>query len=157
VVGACGGAALATGVWSQGLLQLVRQQLRGTITAQNPPTTLRDPDAPGELPQAATITDLVMPQRTFQDFSTALEQVHDQVHVWVGGAMGQVPTAGYDPIFYSHHAMIDRLWYLWQLSPNGTPPPEQLLDVILMPFPMTVRQTLDISILGYDYAVGVIA
>ena len=26
--------------------------------------------------------------------------------------------------------------------------------MVLMPFPMTVRQTLDISMLGYDYAVA---
>ena len=123
VVGASG-ATLATGVWSDWLLREVRRQLRGTITAANPPTTLRDPDAPDELPQAATIDELVMPQRTFLDFSTTLEQVHGQVHVWVGGAMSSVPTAGYDPMFCSHHAMIDRLWYLWQLSPNGAPPPE---------------------------------
>jgi tyrosinase len=52
--------------------------------------------------------------------------------------------------------MIDRLWYLWQLSPLGRNPPASLLDRALPPFPMTVRQTLDISILGYEYAAQVI-
>jgi hypothetical protein len=38
---------------------------------------------------------------------------HASVHVSIGGWMGSVPTAGQDPIFYLHHANIDRLWNLW--------------------------------------------
>ena len=49
--------------------------------------------------------------------------------------------------------MIDRLRYLWQLTHPGSLPPAQTLDLALAPFPMTVRQTLDISLLGYEYAV----
>ena len=67
--------------------------------------------------------------------------------------MSQVPTAAYDPIFWSHHAMIDRLWYIWQSSSHGQAPPTHLWDVVLAPFPMTVRDTFDISEMGYDYAV----
>ena len=48
--------------------------------------------------------------------------------------------------------MIDRLWYLWRLAHPGSTP-AQTLDMALAPFPMTVRQTLDISLLGYEYAV----
>lgn len=155
-IGAAGGRGYATGVWSQGLLDLVRQRLPGTVTATGLPRTLRDPDPPDDLPRASSIANFVMPQTTFTGFSTALEQSHNQVHGWVGGAMSQVPTAAYDPIFWSHHAMIDRIWYLWQISPNGAQPPASLMDVILTPFPMTVRQTLDVSNLGYDYAVGVV-
>jgi len=44
----------------------------------------------------------------------ALEgQPHDQVHDMVGGVMGDPVTAGYDPIFWLHHANIDRLWEVW--------------------------------------------
>jgi tyrosinase len=67
--------------------------------------------------------------------------------------MSAVPIAAYDPIFWAHHAMIDRLWYLWQISPRGVNPPSSLLDRPLPPFPMTVRDTLDIGRLGYGYAV----
>ncbi|MCH8619011.1 tyrosinase family protein [Undibacterium sp. TS12] len=38
---------------------------------------------------------------------------HDLVHVDIGGAMGNPQTAGLDPIFYLHHANIDRLWQVW--------------------------------------------
>ena len=69
--------------------------------------------------------------------------------------MAVVPTSAYDPIFWSHHAMIDRLWYIWQNGPRGVDPPPDLLDTVLMPFPMTVRQVLDITRLDYDYAVTI--
>ncbi len=36
-----------------------------------------------------------------------------------GGLMAQVPTAGFDPIFWLHHSNIDRLWEKWTRSPNG--------------------------------------
>jgi tyrosinase len=38
---------------------------------------------------------------------------HDQVHVDVGGWMSQVNRAARDPIFWLHHANIDRLWESW--------------------------------------------
>ena len=53
----------------------------------------------------------VMEENTYNDFWNKLEDVHDAVHGWVGGAMSAVSTAAYDPAFWSHHAMIDRLWY----------------------------------------------
>lgn len=38
---------------------------------------------------------------------------HNVIHNGVGGAMGDTRTAGLDPIFYLHHANIDRLWAIW--------------------------------------------
>lgn len=44
-----------------------------------------------------------------------LEQTpHNDVHVAIGGLMGDPDTAAGDPIFWLHHANIDRLWWLWQ-------------------------------------------
>lgn len=44
----------------------------------------------------------------------ALERLpHDMVHVDIGGAMGNPQTAALDPIFWLHHANIDRLWQVW--------------------------------------------
>ena len=157
-IGSCiGGEALSTGVWSAPLVNAVRAQVPGAITDAGPPRTVRDPDAPDELPRAATVDDIVLQQNTFGTFTTSLEQVHDDVHVWVGGSMGLVPTSAYDPIFWSHHAMIDRIWYLWQLSALGMDPPPDMMSTVLVPFPMTVAQTIDIERLGYDYAVELIA
>jgi tyrosinase len=54
-------------------------------------------------------------------------QPHDMVHVFVGGRnplqpaltglMASPPTAALDPIFYLHHANIDRLWEVWVREP----------------------------------------
>ncbi len=133
----------------------VRAAAPGTMTPGTPPRTRRDPDVPDELPRKATI-DSVLAAPTFEDFSTRLENVHNSVHGWVGGTMTLVPVAAYDPIFWAHHAAIDRVWYLWQMSPFGVDPPAAMMDTVLDPFPMTVRQTLNINNLGYDYAVEVI-
>ena len=38
---------------------------------------------------------------------------HNNVHVNVGGLMGSIQTAAEDPIFFLHHANVDRLWDLW--------------------------------------------
>lgn len=36
-----------------------------------------------------------------------------------GGLMRNVPSAGFDPIFYMHHSNVDRIWQQWSNSPNG--------------------------------------
>lgn len=44
----------------------------------------------------------------------ALESLaHDLVHDQIGGYMGSPGTAGRDPIFWLHHANVDRLWGEW--------------------------------------------
>jgi hypothetical protein len=49
-----------------------------------------------------------------------LEQTpHDTVHATIGGDMGAVETAALDPIFWLHHANIDRLWDRWIALGNG--------------------------------------
>lgn len=44
---------------------------------------------------------------------------HDNVHVYMGGAMGNPSTAAADPVFYVHHSNIDRLWNLWLAQGGG--------------------------------------
>jgi tyrosinase len=108
------------------------------------------PDAP-PLPDAATV-DGILALGDFIDFQTQLEDIHNGVHVWVGGTMSDIATAAYDPVFWAHHTMIDRVWRLWQLSHPQGGPPATLLAQALPPFAMTVAQTLDVTVLGYDYA-----
>lgn len=118
--------------------------------------TTRAPGAPGSLPSPATV-ETILDNRDFVTFQTQLESIHDGVHVWVGGTMESIATAAYDPIFWAHHCMIDRLWYLWQLRHPGAGVPARLLDRALAPFPMTVRETIDVTGLGYDYAASTAA
>lgn len=35
------------------------------------------------------------------------------------GLMGWVPTAAFDPVFWTHHSNIDRIWQQWTNSDNG--------------------------------------
>ena len=136
-------------------LDMVRTNLPGAITEGTDPVTVRDPDIPDELPRTQTVA-RALGANTFAGFTTILEGIHNGVHGSVGGAMSAVPISAYDPVFWAHHSMIDRLWYLWQISPLGADPPNNLLDRALAPWPMTVRDTLDISKLGYDYAAQVV-
>ncbi|UYQ65943.1 tyrosinase MelC2 [Streptomyces peucetius] len=39
--------------------------------------------------------------------------LHNRVHVWVGGQMATGVSPN-DPVFWLHHAFIDRLWTQWQ-------------------------------------------
>lgn len=136
----------------QDQLDLVREHLPGALTEEDPPRTRREPGPPDELPRAATVRS-ILEAPTFEDFSTRIENVHNDVHGWAGGSMTAIPVAAFDPIFWSHHAMLDRLWYIWQMRHPGALPASDLLDVALPPFPLTVRQTMDASALGYGYSV----
>jgi tyrosinase len=41
-------------------------------------------------------------------FATQLQSLHDSVHVYVGGNMGGISTAPSDPIYWMHHAFVDK-------------------------------------------------
>ena len=107
--------------------------------------------------------DSVLNLQSFSDFTRQAEDLHDQVHGATGGRspdgqhagdMGMVPAAAFDPIFWSHHCMIDRLWYLWQLKWGIDNIPPDYLDLPLSPFNLRVRDVMDIHALGYEYASG---
>ena len=113
--------------------------------------TNRSPDDPANLPTQDDVTGL-MSLGNYVDFSNQLQDIHDNVHGWVGGDMGVVAVSSFDPIFWSHHCMIDRVWYLWQLQNGVDNIPQDYLDKPLAPFAMTVQDVLDINSLGYEYA-----
>jgi tyrosinase len=131
---------------------LFSQPVQRSARVDGKPTkTVRDPGDPRELP-TRTDVERVLAETDFFTFSLKLEDIHNGVHGWVGGTMGQIPWAAYDPVFWAHHAMIDRIWRLWQLRHGAAGPPQSMWDVALPPFPMTVRQTINTDRLGYDYA-----
>lgn len=142
--------------WPVELIRQVRRhpRLRRAITRTGEPRTLRRTRAPQDLPTRNTIDNIIQTQRTYGRYNDAIEQVHGDVHVWVGGSMGEVPAAAFDPIFWSHHAMIDKLWSDWQKSPLGENPESALLNRPLAPFPMTVNDTLDLDGLNIEYVIS---
>ncbi len=46
------------------------------------------------------------------DPSRNINSIHAKPHSWVGGIMGQGGSPG-DPVFYLHHAMVDKIWQEW--------------------------------------------
>jgi len=71
----------------------------------------------------------IRPPAQFAGAIGALEQTpHNQIHTQVGsksapkctgGWMSAVPCAANDPIFYLHHANVDRLWDVWLARGGG--------------------------------------
>ena len=51
---------------------------------------------------------------TFEEFSNQISAPHNELHVSVNCDMLYVETAGYDPVFYLHHAYVDRQFAFWQ-------------------------------------------
>ena len=94
--------------------------------------------------------------------------LHNPVHRWIGGNMGDA-TSPNDPVFFLHHCNIDRLWEKWRLQhPTSAPylpasgtPGYDLASTLVFnqankPAPWAgtwkVQATLDTTGLGYIYA-----
>lgn len=59
-----------------------------------------------------------------QGFCRAIDSgVHGSIHVLTGTSkdMGSVPYAGQDPLFFVHHANIDRMWASWNKNGGKNP------------------------------------
>lgn len=100
---------------------------------------------------------------------------HNLVHAWVGGLLGVTPrgpkvgtmllsTSPNDPVFFLHHANIDRLWAEWQQAhgidsyePASCPPlrigctKNLETDPMHPPFEATPEDVADVHALGYRY------
>lgn len=119
------------------------------------PTTQREPGNPAELPGQEVVEE-VLAISDYYAFELALErQLHNNVHGWVGGDMGVIATSAYDPIFWAHHTMVDRLWSLWQSKHASPGPPPDTYARPLGFGKLTVGDVLDTKRLGYDYAASV--
>ncbi|MFN0125291.1 MAG: tyrosinase family protein [Verrucomicrobiales bacterium] len=90
-----------------------------------------------------------MSSTTFEAFQTTLEGgPHNSGHRAVGGTMASASSPA-DPIFWMHHANIDRLWAIWQAQHPTKKPGNPTTNLL----PTTsggiisgkVRDTLDLS------------
>jgi len=92
----------------------------------------------------------------YTTFASGLESIHDLVHVWFGrrGTMYALNRAPADPIFWMHHANIDRLWWEWHAKARGpqTEPTLQGRDAIMDPWRFAEPDTRDIAHFKYEYA-----
>ena len=104
-------------------------------------------------------------------FFGALENIHNLIHNYTGGvnpyykdgrpsadaepSTGDMVNAGvtaFDPIFWAHHANVDRLWAEWQRRNPGVGPDDP--SAILPPWNLTVADVASIRKLGYEYAMA---
>jgi len=62
-------------------------------------------------------------------FNPRLDQnPHFFTHLALGGDMAEFSTVGGDPIFYLHHANIDRIWESWNRLGNTNPTDPKYLN-----------------------------
>ena len=115
-----------------------------------PHTVTRNIGAFAVLPNAAAVT-TAMANTTFNTFAQALEGIHNSGHVWVGGSMGSIPAAPCDPVFWMHHAEIDRIWAEWQTANPGQNPTLSGAAGIMDPWAETEVDTRSITALGFTY------
>ncbi len=56
-------------------------------------------------------------QGASSDTYDSLESLHDTIHTLSGlqGHMAWIPFSAFDPIFFLHHCMVDRVFALWQI------------------------------------------
>ena len=65
--------------------------------------------------------------------------------------MNNTSTSPADPMFWLHHAEVDRLWEIWRQT-NPTPaPPLSGSDRIMDPWGESYDDLLGIAALGYVY------
>jgi tyrosinase len=114
--------------------------------------TFRTPGPAESLPGPQRLA-RVLGETNYAIFNDACEGIHDTVHGWVGGTMGNVGYAAFDPLFWAHHTMIDRMWWLWQQQGrmNAVPAPGWE-SIVLEPFNLTVGDVLNANALGFEYA-----
>lgn len=80
----------------------------------------------------------------------SIEQIHDSIHTDVGvaGHMSYTPFSAFDPSFWLHHAMIDRVFALWQvLWPDAwmTPQPNLAFPMWTVPIGAVVDSTTPLT------------
>ena len=64
-----------------------------------------------------------------QGFNPRLDiNPHFLTHVALGGDMGEFSTVGGDPLFYLHHANLDRIWESWNRLGNSNPTDPKYLN-----------------------------
>jgi hypothetical protein len=118
-----------------------------------------NPNLSNELPNEDQVNQ-VKQRNTFVTFTERLEfGPHNAVHNLVGGTMGNPYISPLDPLFFCHHANVDRIWAGWQkkqIDEGNTEFMHPTLfgeDSEMRPwFPEYVEpQTRQIEAMGYTY------
>ncbi|PFH60906.1 hypothetical protein XA68_10104 [Ophiocordyceps unilateralis] len=107
------------------------------------------------------VTDLILNSADIDVFYPAVDSnkgVHGGGHGFIGGENLNQFVSPNDPVFYLHHAMLDRVWAIWQSRDPDTR--QYALNGTLTwenypPSPdATVQDLVEVGILGADTEIG---
>ena len=142
--------------WTRPEEQHFPDWLIGVLPTVHTPTqtinVIRAPGPDGGLAAIASGVPSAMTKTTYGDFTGPINGIHGSVHIWVGGTMSTFISPA-DPVFWLHHANLDRLWWAWYNSPQGNHqnPPLTGADAVMDPWTYTEADVRDIAALGYTY------
>jgi len=92
-------------------------------------------------------------------------ELHNRLHVYVGGTMADIVISSNDPIFYLHHSNVDRMYETWLQKYDGpyeprsfsyeVTPGHNLHESLIMLFPRITNIDMHkkSNELGYKYDV----
>jgi len=112
--------------------------------------TQRDPGTAADLQAFAPLVAQALLDSTYDAFSPDLENPHNQLHMWVGGDMGSVSTAAFDPLFFAHHSFIEYAFCQWQDAHPAASPPGDVPPSSLTPW-ASLAELWNYHSLGYQY------
>jgi len=132
--------------WLSGVLPTVH-------TSSQIINVMRAPGSGGGLASIASMTPTAMSKTTYREFSALINGIHGSVHIWVGGTMSDASISPADPVFWLHHANLDRLWWAWYNSAQGNHqnPPLAGTDALMDPWTYAEPDTRNIAALHYSY------
>jgi Common central domain of tyrosinase len=102
-----------------------------------PSGVTRGPDTSWSLPTQGDIDALNQTNYVnfVYDYPKGLEEYHNTVHMWVGGNTMPYPMQSpNDPMFWLHHANVDRIWAEWQVKNPSVLPPLSGGDAFMDPW-----------------------
>jgi tyrosinase len=129
--------------WLAGVLPTV-------VTPTRTVNVFRSPGAESWLAGIVSGVPSALAQTTYDTFSSPINGIHGGVHIWVGGTMSDAAVSPADPVFWLHHANLDRLWWVWYNSAAGNHQ-NPALPGLLSPWTYTETDTRNIISLGYKY------
>jgi len=104
-----------------------------------------------KLPTASDLRN-VTGQSSYSSFDYGLRQLHAIVHNWIGGSMANPATSAKDPLFFLHHAFLDKVWSQWQDDHPTQHFADEYLDGAIPPWDrLLVRDVMHIRELKYRY------
>ena len=140
--------------WTKPEEQHFPDWLAGILPAVHTPTrtinVIRSPGSESWLAGIVAGVSSALGQTNYDSFSSPINGIHGGVHIWVGGTMSDAAVSPADPVFWLHHANLDRLWWDWYNSAAGNHQNPVIAGQI-SPWTYTEADTRNIISLGYKY------